>query len=116
MNDTTLIELAPTLPREALALADAPSLIDGVLDSRDTALMRAGLTALGARIEDVSATRVRVVPADAVTGGGTVDCGLAGTVLGFGLAGSLLGSLPVAIFYSFFVDYYVSSLTGAVKE
>ena len=30
--------------------------------------------------------------------------------------GSLLGSLPVAIFYSFFVDYYVSSLTGAVKE
>jgi len=32
------------------------------------------------------------------------------------MAGSLLGSLPVAIFYSFFVDYYVSSLTGAVKE
>jgi hypothetical protein len=25
-------------------------------------------------------------------------------------------ALPVAIFYSFFVDYYVSSLTGAVKE
>ena len=32
------------------------------------------------------------------------------------MAGSVLGSLPVAIFYSFFVDYYVSSLTGAVKE
>jgi multiple sugar transport system permease protein len=32
------------------------------------------------------------------------------------MAGALLGSLPVAIFYSFFVDYYVSSLTGAVKE
>ncbi len=32
------------------------------------------------------------------------------------MAGSLLGSLPVAIFYSFFVDHYVSSLTGAVKE
>ena len=32
------------------------------------------------------------------------------------MAGSLLGSLPVAIFYSFFVDYHVSSLTGAVKE
>ena len=32
------------------------------------------------------------------------------------MAGSLLGSLPVAFFYSFFVDYYVSSLTGAVKE
>jgi multiple sugar transport system permease protein len=32
------------------------------------------------------------------------------------MAGSLLGSLPVAIFYSFFVDYYVTSLSGAVKE
>jgi multiple sugar transport system permease protein len=32
------------------------------------------------------------------------------------MAGSLLGSLPVALFYSFFVDYYVSSLSGAVKE
>jgi multiple sugar transport system permease protein len=32
------------------------------------------------------------------------------------MAGALLGSLPVAIIYSFFVDYYVSSLTGAIKE
>jgi multiple sugar transport system permease protein len=32
------------------------------------------------------------------------------------MAGALLGSIPVALFYSFFVDYYVSSLTGAVKE
>jgi multiple sugar transport system permease protein len=32
------------------------------------------------------------------------------------MAGALLGSLPVAIFYSFFVEYYVSSMTGAVKE
>ena len=32
------------------------------------------------------------------------------------MAGALLGSVPVAIFYSFFVEYYVSSLTGAVKE
>ena len=32
------------------------------------------------------------------------------------MAGALLGSLPVAILYSFFVDHYVSSLTGAVKE
>src|SRR5689334_1649756 len=32
------------------------------------------------------------------------------------MAGALLGSLPVAIIYSFFVDYYVASLTGAVKE
>jgi multiple sugar transport system permease protein len=32
------------------------------------------------------------------------------------MAGALLGSLPVAIFYSFFVEHYVASLTGAVKE
>ena len=32
------------------------------------------------------------------------------------MAGALLGSLPVAIFYSFFVEYYVSGMTGAVKE
>jgi ABC-type glycerol-3-phosphate transport system permease component len=32
------------------------------------------------------------------------------------MAGSLLGSLPVGVSYSLFVDYYVSSLTGAVKE
>ena len=32
------------------------------------------------------------------------------------MAGALLGSLPVAILYSFFVEHYVSSMTGAVKE
>ena len=32
------------------------------------------------------------------------------------MAGALLGSIPVALFYSIFVEYYVSSLTGAVKE
>ncbi|MBX6321844.1 MAG: carbohydrate ABC transporter permease [Rhodospirillaceae bacterium] len=32
------------------------------------------------------------------------------------MAGALLGSLPVAILYSFFVKHYVSSMTGAVKE
>ena len=32
------------------------------------------------------------------------------------MAGALLGSLPVVLLYSFFVDYYVSSMTGAVKE
>ncbi|HEX6960064.1 MAG TPA: carbohydrate ABC transporter permease [Ferrovibrio sp.] len=32
------------------------------------------------------------------------------------MAGALFGSLPVAILYSFFVDSYVASLTGAVKE
>ena len=32
------------------------------------------------------------------------------------MAGALIGSLPVVILYSFFVEYYVSSMTGAVKE
>jgi len=32
------------------------------------------------------------------------------------MAGALVGSLPVAILYSFFVEHYVSSMTGAVKE
>ena len=32
------------------------------------------------------------------------------------MAGALLGSLPVAILYSFFVEHYVSSMTGAIKE
>lgn len=32
------------------------------------------------------------------------------------MSGALIGSLPVVILYSFFVDYYVSSMTGAVKE
>jgi multiple sugar transport system permease protein len=31
------------------------------------------------------------------------------------MAGALLGSVPVAIVYSFFVEYYVSGITGAVK-
>jgi multiple sugar transport system permease protein len=32
------------------------------------------------------------------------------------MAGALLGSLPVAVAYSFLVEYYVSGMTGAVKE
>jgi multiple sugar transport system permease protein len=32
------------------------------------------------------------------------------------MAGALLGSLPVAILYSFFVEHYVAGMTGAVKE
>lgn len=32
------------------------------------------------------------------------------------MAGALLGLIPVAIFCSFFVEHYVASMTGAVKE
>ena len=31
------------------------------------------------------------------------------------MAGALLGSVPVALMYSFFVEHYVAGLTGAVK-
>ena len=32
------------------------------------------------------------------------------------MAGALVGSLPVAFMYSFFVEHYVSGMTGSVKE
>lgn len=32
------------------------------------------------------------------------------------MAGALLGSVPVALVYSFFVEHYVASMTGAIKE
>ena len=32
------------------------------------------------------------------------------------MAGALFWSLPVAVIYSFFVEYYVSGMTGSVKE
>lgn len=32
------------------------------------------------------------------------------------MAGALLGSLPVAVIYSFLVEHYVAGMTGAVKE
>ena len=31
------------------------------------------------------------------------------------MAGALLGSIPVAVAYSFFVEHYVAGLTGSVK-
>ena len=60
----------------------------------------------------VSSSEVKTVPVGVITE--LVD----GDVYHWGalMAGALLGSLPVAIFYMFFVEYYVSSLTGAVKE
>ncbi len=68
------------------ALADGPSLVRAPLRSRDTLLMARGLEALGARVEEVpgaaGGTDWRVTPAAALTGG-SVDVGLAGTVMRF---------------------------------
>ena len=32
------------------------------------------------------------------------------------MAGALVGSLPLVVLYSFFVEHYVAAMTGAVKE
>lgn len=64
------------------ALADAPSVLTGVLDARDTRLMRAGLAAFGVGFSDLPNAAVRVTPPDAFAAG-DVDCGLAGTVMRF---------------------------------
>jgi multiple sugar transport system permease protein len=60
----------------------------------------------------VSSSEIKTVPVGVVTE--LVE----GDVYHWGalMAGALLGSLPVAILYSFFVEYYVSGMTGAVKE
>jgi multiple sugar transport system permease protein len=60
----------------------------------------------------ISSTEVKTVPV------GMVTELIEGDVYHWGelMAGALLGSLPVAIVYSFFVEYYVSGMTGAVKE
>jgi len=65
------------------AIADGTSRLTGVLDSRDTTLMRDGLVALGASVTDLTADTVAVTGLDEVRGGATIDCGLAGTVLRF---------------------------------
>ncbi len=60
----------------------------------------------------VSSSEVKTVPIGVVTE--LVE----GDVYHWGalMAGALFGSIPVAVLYSFFVEYYVSGLTGAVKE
>ena len=60
----------------------------------------------------VSSSEVKTVPV------GVITELIEGDVYHWGalMAGALLGSLPVAVLYSFFVEYYVSGMTGAVKE
>ena len=60
----------------------------------------------------VSSSEVKTIPV------GVITELIEGDVYHWGalMAGALLGSLPVAVLYSFFVEYYVSGMTGAVKE
>ena len=62
------------------AIADGPSTLTGVLDARDTRLMRDALIAMGTSIEGGDA--VRVTPG-ILHGYAEIDCGLAGTVMRF---------------------------------
>lgn len=64
-------------------LADRPSRLTGLLDSRDTALMREGLTVLGVGFADRPDGSTLVLPAGQPRGGGTIQVGLAGTVMRF---------------------------------
>lgn len=86
------------------ALAGAPTTLTGLLRSRDTELMLAALTVLGARFEDLGAsgTRLRVTPAPlplhvqtGPDGVGRIDVGLAGTVMRFVPALAALADAPV---------------------
>ena len=60
----------------------------------------------------ISSSEIKTVPVGVVTE--LVE----GDVYHWGalMAGALVGSLPVAVLYSFFVEHYVAGMTGAVKE
>lgn len=82
------------------AIADGPSTLRSPLHSRDSALMIQGLTALGVSIVEVAATGdygpdLLVTPGE-LSGGTTIDCGLAGTVMRFLPPVAALALGPVA--------------------
>jgi 3-phosphoshikimate 1-carboxyvinyltransferase len=64
------------------ALASGPSVITGGLEARDTQLMRNALRTLGVQIDE-NGQQWQVTPPKSFVGGGTIDCGLAGTVMRF---------------------------------
>lgn len=77
------------------ALGDGPSVITRPLGSRDTNLMSAALTTLGATIERDGMTWTVTPPAATSTEPATIDCGLAGTVMRFVPLLAALGSAPI---------------------
>lgn len=64
------------------ALADGPSRLSGVLEARDTRLMRGALESLGVSFTDHPDSSVTVTPPARFTAG-AVDVGLAGTIMRF---------------------------------
>ncbi len=65
------------------AVAEAPSLVTGALEARDTRLFADALEVMGARIEDAGNGALRVTPMSLPPRGGRIECGLAGTVMRF---------------------------------
>lgn len=65
------------------AVAEAPSLVTGALEARDTRLFADALEVMGARIEDAGDGALRVTPMSLPPRGGRIECGLAGTVMRF---------------------------------
>ena len=85
------------------ALANGTSRLRRPLRSRDTLLMAEALRSLGARVEDgpaeasdASGGADWIITPASLRGGGTVDCGLAGTVMRFLPPVAALCSGPVA--------------------
>lgn len=64
------------------AIASEPTIIKGLLKSRDSALMIDALRSLGVEISELENGDVRVVPNELVPTS-SIDCGLAGTVMRF---------------------------------
>lgn len=82
------------------ALAESPSLLRAPLHSRDTALMAEALRELGTIIDEVPGNGAfgpdwRVTPQE-LSGGSSIDCGLAGTVMRFVPPIAALALGPVA--------------------
>lgn len=82
------------------ALADGPSTLRAPLHSRDTALMIQALRALGTSIVEVAGdgdfgADLLITPAE-LSGGTSIDCGLAGTVMRFLPPVAALALGPVA--------------------
>jgi len=79
------------------ALADRPSTLHRPLVSRDAELMLGAVEQLGVRVERGADDRTWLLtPPAQLRGGGTVDCGLAGTVLRFVPPVAALADGPVA--------------------
>lgn len=96
LDARVLVPSSKSLTNRALvlaALSDGASSLARPLVSRDTSLMADGLAALGVEIERGPGTwEVRPAP---LSGGTSVDCGLAGTVMRFLPAVAALADGPV---------------------